>query len=53
MANMGGYCWTYGYNPIGKGHTSKSCKNKALGHKDDATTANRMGGSEANKPADM
>ena len=22
--NMGGYCWTCGHNPIGKGHTSKS-----------------------------
>ena len=53
LANMGAYCWTCGYNPIGKGHTSKTCKNKAPGHKDEATVANRMGGSEANKPADM
>ena len=50
MSNMGGYCWSCGYNPVGKSHTSATCKRKAPGHKDDATAGDRMGGSEANKP---
>ena len=50
MSNMGGYCWSCGYNPVGKSHTSATCKRKAPGHKDDATADDRMGGSEANKP---
>ena len=49
-ANMGAYCWTCGYNPTGKGHTSATCKTKAPGHDDAATLSNRRGGSEANKP---
>jgi hypothetical protein len=40
----GAYCWTHGLcmNPK---HTSATCKNKAEGHKDEATAFNRMGGS--------
>ena len=50
MINIGGYCWSCGYNPMGKSHTSATCKRKAPGHKDDATASNRKAGSEANKP---
>ena len=51
MSNMGEYCWSCGYNPVGKSHTRPTCKRKAPapGHTDDAMTDNRMGGSEANK----
>ena len=50
ISNMGGYCWTCGYNPVGLGHTSATCKNKAPGHYVCATATDRKGGSEANKP---
>ena len=50
MSNMGGYCWSCGYNPMGTSHTSATCKRKAPGHRDDATGSNRKGGSEANTP---
>lgn len=36
-----GYCWTHG----ACNHTSAECRNKADGHKDEATKDNRMGGS--------
>ena len=49
-ANMGAYCWTCGYNPTGKGHTSATCKTKAPGHDEAATLSSRRGGSAANKP---
>ena len=49
-ANMGAYCWTCGYNPTGKGHTSVTCKTKAPGHDKAATLNNKRGGSKANKP---
>ena len=45
-----GYCWTHGYN-VAHGHTSESCRNRADGHKTQATArSNNMGGSQANKP---
>ena len=37
------YCWTHG----ACNHLSKDCERKALGHKDTAKLANRMGGSNA------
>ena len=46
----GNYCWTHGYL-VGNKHTSATCQNKAPGHQDNATRANTMGGSEANKPS--
>ena len=46
----GNYCWTHGYC-VGNKHTSATCQNKAPGHQDNATHANTMGGSEANKPS--
>jgi hypothetical protein len=38
------YCWTHGLNPHGQGHTSRTCRNKATGHQEDATIINMMGG---------
>ena len=46
----GNYCWTHGHR-VGNQHTSATCQNKAHGHQDNATRANTMGGSEANKPS--
>ncbi len=43
-----GYCWTHGYK-VNKGHNSKTCTGRAEGHKEDATWANTMNGSLANK----
>ena len=56
--NWGGYCHTHGYDPMGKGHDSASCKTNrfngkggpADGHDKTATRTNRKGGSEDNKP---
>ncbi len=44
----GNYCWTHGHK-VNQNHTSATCTCRALGHKDGATTANTMGGSEADK----
>ena len=44
----GNYCWTHGHR-ISKEHTSATCTHKATGHRDDATTANTLGGSEDNR----
>ena len=49
-ANMGAYCWTCGYNPTGKGHTSATCKTKAPEHDEAGTLNDKRGGSEANRP---
>ena len=38
------YCWTHGTSKNIQ-HTSKTCKFKAAGHKEDATEENKMGGS--------
>ena len=37
------YCWTHGLGK-NRNHTSPTCKNKAEGHKDEATADNMMGG---------
>jgi len=42
--NNDNYCWTHGCDLHLK-HTSKTCKNRAPGHKEEATLHNRMGGS--------
>ncbi len=44
----GNYCWAHGHK-VNQNHTNATCSCKAAGHKDDATTANTMGGSKANK----
>jgi hypothetical protein len=42
------YCWTHGHQC--SQHLKKvTCRNKAAGHKDNATASNMMGGSNANK----
>lgn len=38
------YCWTHGLCT----HTSSECRNRAQGHKENATLTNRMGGSDRN-----
>ena len=47
-AHPGNYCWTHGHR-INKEHTSATCGKKATGHRDDATAANTLGGSEKDK----
>jgi hypothetical protein len=42
------YCWTHGYK-VGKTHTSLTCNTRKPGHKAEATRAENMGGSQANK----
>ena len=42
--NTTSYCWTHGRTKNPK-HTSATCKNRAEGHKEEATLSNRLGGS--------
>jgi hypothetical protein len=42
------YCWTHGYK-VGNNHTSLTCKLPKPGHKKEATRADNMGGSQANR----
>jgi hypothetical protein len=42
------YCWTHGYT-VGITHTSLTCKLPKPGHKMEATRADNMGGSQANR----
>jgi hypothetical protein len=42
------YCWTHGYK-VGSTHTSLTCKLLRPGHKTEASRADNMGGSQANK----
>jgi hypothetical protein len=42
------YCWTHCYK-VGKTHTSLTCNTHNPGHKTEATRADNMGGSQANK----
>jgi hypothetical protein len=42
------FCWTHGYK-VGKTHTSLTCNTHNPGHKAEATRADNMGGSQANK----
>ena len=43
-----GYCWSHGYK-VTPNHTSKTCTDRKPGHKEAATRANTMGGSQLNK----
>jgi hypothetical protein len=47
-ASASNYCLTHGYK-VGKTHTSLTCNTRNLGHKAEATRAENMGGSQANK----
>jgi hypothetical protein len=42
------YCWTNGYK-VGKTQTSLTCNSPKPGHKAEATRAENMGGSQANR----
>jgi hypothetical protein len=42
------YCWTHGYK-FGSTHTSLTCKLPKPGHKSEATRADNIGGSQANR----
>jgi hypothetical protein len=42
------YCWTHGYK-VGSTHTSLTCKLLKPDHKTEATRADNMGGSQANR----
>jgi hypothetical protein len=42
------YCWTRGYKVVST-HTSLTCKLPKPGHKKEATRADNMGGSQANR----
>jgi hypothetical protein len=42
------YCWMHGYE-VGSTNTSLTCKLPKQGHKREATRADNMGGSQANK----
>jgi hypothetical protein len=42
------YCWTHGYK-VGSTHKSLTCKLPKSGHKKEATRAENMGGSQANR----
>jgi hypothetical protein len=44
----GNYCWTHGHR-VNQTHTSVTCTRRVPGHKDNAMTANMMGGSKADK----
>jgi hypothetical protein len=43
--NMGGYCHTHGFHPVGENHTSENCGYKKDNHDNTATWNNRNGGS--------
>jgi hypothetical protein len=44
LRNMGGYCHSHGFHPIGADHDSTTCKWKKADHKSEATWSNRMDG---------
>jgi hypothetical protein len=47
-ATENNYCWIHAYK-VGKTHTSLTCNTRNPGHKTEATLAENMGGSWANK----
>jgi hypothetical protein len=47
-ATENNYCWTHVYK-VGRTHTSLTCTTCNPGHKTEATRADNMGGSQANK----
>ena len=42
--NLGGYCWSHGFDPVGAKHGSNNCTRMKYGHKKEATGNNKMGG---------
>jgi hypothetical protein len=44
IQNMGGYCSSHRFHPVGRKHDSKTCIYKKPEHKSEATWCNRLGG---------
>ncbi len=44
--NMGAYCWSHGFHPVGANHTSAMCIKEKDNHKDGATWSKCMGGNK-------
>jgi hypothetical protein len=44
LQNMGAYCHSHGFHPVGANHNSTTCKRKKDGHNSAATWTNRLGG---------
>jgi hypothetical protein len=42
--NMGEYCSSQGFHPVGAGHNSKTCRRQKEGHNTEATWNSRLGG---------
>jgi hypothetical protein len=42
--NMGEYCSSHGFHPVGAGHNSKTCRWQKERHNTEATWNNRLGG---------
>jgi hypothetical protein len=40
LQNMGGYCSSHGFHPVGAGHNSKTCRCQKEGHNTEATWNN-------------
>ncbi len=44
LRNMGGYCSSHGFHPVGAGHNSKTCRCQKEEHNTEATWNNQLGG---------
>ncbi len=44
LRNMGGYCSSHGFHPVGAGHNSKTCRCQKEGHNTEAMWNNLLGG---------
>jgi hypothetical protein len=44
LRNMGAYCHSHGFHPVGNDHNSATCSWKKAEHKTEATWNNRLGG---------
>jgi hypothetical protein len=45
LQNMGAYCSSHGFHPVGVNHDSATCSRRKPEHKSEATWGNRLGGS--------
>ena len=44
LRNMGGYCHSHGFHPVGADHNSANCNWQKPGHNTAATWSNRLDG---------
>jgi hypothetical protein len=44
LRNMGEYCSSHGFHPVGAGYNSKTCRWQKEGHNTEAMWKNRLGG---------